>query len=119
MTIIDEVKLNLSEANSVDACIVQLTYVVVILYFLSAMSISILRQQCPSLFYVSNVHLYFLSMGQADHSQLPNIFPVWQLGSWPLSPAVCKGHKHDLAWAELILYSNTNKVTCTNWVMPT
>jgi hypothetical protein len=50
MTIIDEVKLNLSEANSVDACIVQLTYVVVILYFLSAMSISILCQQCPSLF---------------------------------------------------------------------
>jgi hypothetical protein len=60
-----------------------------------------------------------MSMGQADHSQLPNIFPVWQLGSWPLSPAVKKGHKHDLAWAELILYSNTKKVTCTNWAKPT
>jgi hypothetical protein len=43
------------------------------------------------------VHLYFLSMGQADHSQLPNTFPVWQLGSWPLSPAVKMGHKHDHA----------------------
>jgi hypothetical protein len=42
MTIIDEVKLNLSKANSVDACIVQLTYVVLILYFLSVMSISFL-----------------------------------------------------------------------------
>jgi hypothetical protein len=31
MTVIDEVKLNLSEANSADACIVQLTYVVVML----------------------------------------------------------------------------------------
>jgi hypothetical protein len=54
-------------------------------------------------------------MGQADHSQLPNIFSIWQLGSWPLSPVVKKGRKHNLAWAELILYRNTNKVTCTNW----
>lgn len=53
-------------------------------------------------------------MGQADHSQLPNIFSVWQLGGWPLSTAVKKGHKHNLVWAELILYRNTNKVTCTN-----
>jgi hypothetical protein len=52
MTIIDEVKLNMCEANSVDACIIQLTYVVVILYFLSVMSISILCYQCPSLFSV-------------------------------------------------------------------
>src|SRR5689334_22614285 len=108
MTIIDEVKLNLSEANSADACIVQLTYVVVML----------LQTHAHSFVFIY-VYLYFLSMGQANHSQLPNTFPVWHFSSWPLSPAVKKGHNHDLAWAELILYRNTNKVTCTNWTKPT
>jgi hypothetical protein len=98
----------LSEANSADACIVQLTYVVVMLL-----------QTLAHSFVFIYVHLYFLSMGQADHRQVPNTFPIWQLDSWHLSPAVKKGHKHDLAWTELILYRNTNKVTCTNWAKPT
>jgi hypothetical protein len=97
-------KLNLSEANSADACMLQLTYVVVMLL-----------QTFARYFLFIYVHLYFLSMGQADYGHLPNTFSVWQLGSWPISQAVKMGREHDLAWAELISYRNTNKVTCTNW----
>jgi hypothetical protein len=44
---------------------------------LSYVVVMVMQDQAHSLFI--HVHFYFLSMGQAEHSQLTNTISVWQL----------------------------------------